>query len=979
MRKLLVLCAILGVGFVSLYAGQRLVPLENFDTGVVSLTSWSNEDINPSSWALVSSTGDGSAYCLKLNGNTWKYQEISPYSLSEVGVIQVKAKTEANGKIQGIGFSDGVHQLFYSFSGSAILNLETWVSVYQGAMSSGVWNSYLLPVASDWRAFFEYIPTLTGIIYVNDMDGVSAKTVYFDAIEDVSSDLPCSPQVNISYSSPAYAKQVGFNFSSEVVDSDSEVFSYFWEFGDGNTSDMPAPFHMFECADAHSYRVCLRVTDDTGRIGYATTTVQVDPGPSTMPVSMNFVGDIMLARDYEQGGGIIPTYGVNAIFAPTKPIYGDAADISVANLEVVLANVGSPHPTKSVVYRGSPQNISGLLYAGIDCVSTANNHVMDYGESALIQMQSMLDSSGILHSGAGSNSYEAYQPAFMNKRGLNIAFLRSSDRTGQYNNAQPFLQAGFNKPGFAYMTPYYLQQQLEAVDGLADLKIVEMHGGSEYSITPGAGYDKSNPYSEDNRDEDYAERSDIPHQWDIDIRHSAVDSGADLVIVHHPHIIQGLEVYNNKLIAHSLGNFAFDLDYPETMPSMILYADAYPDGFRNYRIKPVYIDAYIPKPATGELGLHILDYLAMRSRELDTRLWVDRNAMEARVVMQDEEPAVCDSDSRITARLEVHSGGYNSCAPINLPRMGSISGINSIEPYGNYQVRLGKEFIWFGNFEMEGCGMWIPPAYSVTDSFAGNRSAQINVSGTQTVTSTIPKKTKIYDNSKMFSLHGWVKTENSNGANISLRLYNTRNGGVIATENICTGITGNNDWAFYFKDISLPSNAYYYDIRLSNTGSGGTSTAMFDNVGLIEWTEWTPESELQNIPWPNDYYWMQVQSLEDMKSASIAFVEKSFTESQGNSVQASHKVASIDLYPNPFNPDTTISCSLPNATELEVSIYNIKGQLVRKLAKGNYQAGKHSFIWDSKDSANRQVASGMYFVRVSAGRTSSVKKMVLLK
>ena len=66
--------------------------------------------------------------------------------------------------------------------------------------------------------------------------------------------------------------------------------------------------------------------------------------------------------------------------------------------------------------------------------------------------------------------------------------------------------------------------------------------------------------------------------WDRAIRHFAIDEGADLVIVHHPHIIQGVEVYNNKLIAHSLGNFIFDLNYPETYPSMILNVDVNQNG-----------------------------------------------------------------------------------------------------------------------------------------------------------------------------------------------------------------------------------------------------------------------------------------------------------------------------------------------------------------------------------------------------------------
>ncbi len=964
-----------------LFSAVRLTPLENFDSGSVVLSSWADEDIDPDAWSLDAGTPDASPWCLKITGNTWKYQQITPHAIDSVGVIQLKVKHTNNGKLQGIGFNDGVHQLFYSFSGNAVANIETWVPVYQGANDAGVWNTYQLPLASDWQAFFEYIPVLSGIIYVNDMDGVTNRTVYFDAIEDISSDLPVPPRVTVSAGPPTLGKNVGINFSSTVFDPDSSVFSYAWDFGDSTFSAVDNPYHLYTDAAGHTYTVTLKVTDDTGKSGYASTIVSIDPGPSTMPVSMNFVGDVMLARAYEQAGGIIPTYGVNSIFLPTRAIYGDAAEINVANLEVVLSDVGVPHPTKSVKYRGSPSNISGLVFAGIDVVSTANNHTLDYGLSALQQMSNLLRSNNILFSGSGANSYDAYEPTFVNRRGLNIAFLRNCDRTGQYNNAQPYLQAGYNKPGFAYMTPYYISQQIQAVNDVADLKIVEMHGGSEYSLAPGSGYDKGNPYLEDTQDEDYSDRSDVPHQWDIDIRHGTIDSGADLVIVHHPHIIQGLEVYNNKLIAHSLGNFVFDLDYPETMPSMILYADADFSGFRNYKVKPVFIDGYIPKPATGQLGLYILDYLAQRSRELNTRLWVDRESMEARVLMTDDNPMVRSSAFALNQSLTGHDGSINYTPPIKLARRGSISEISAIEPFDAYELRLGQEKIWYGNFENEGSSFWVPPAYETALAFDGERSAKLSTTGTSTVTSTIPKRTKIYDNTTKFTMHGWIKTENSGGANIIVRYFNARTtGNAISTENVTTSITGNTDWAYYYKELSIPSNAYYYDIRLSNTGNGTAGVAYFDNVGLIEWTPWQASAEYNAVAWPNNYYWMQAKTSGTMKSVTLSGQEKSYEETliRSNSVMVKPK-PSLEISPNPFNPSTTIFCSLPQAAESKIRIYNLKGQHVMELHKGLLEAGKHSFIWNGKDDRNRAVASGIYFVRIEHGSSSVVRKAVLLK
>ena len=107
----------------------------------------------------------------------------------------------------------------------------------------------------------------------------------------------------------------------------------------------------------------------------------------------------------------------------------------------------------------------------------------------MIQTKNILNEAGILHSGAGLNSYDAYLPTFKSVKGQTIAFLSSSDRTGQYNNYQPFLNAGENKSGFAYMTPYYVKKQIESVKDFSDIIILEMHAGSEYSVSQGPDYD----------------------------------------------------------------------------------------------------------------------------------------------------------------------------------------------------------------------------------------------------------------------------------------------------------------------------------------------------------------------------------------------------------------------------------------------------------------------------------------------------------
>ena len=84
-------------------------------------------------------------------------------------------------------------------------------------------------------------------------------------------------------------------------------------------------------------------------------------------------------------------------------------------------------------------------------------------------------------------------------------------------------------------------------------------------------------------------------------------------------------------------------------------------------------------------------------------------------------------------------------------------------------------------------------------------------------------------------------------------------------------------------------------------------------------------------------------------------------------------------YPNPFNPTTTITYSLPEATKMRLDIYNLKGQLVKTLVNDEVSAGLHSVVWNSKDMNNADVASGVYFYRISSPNKTQTRKMLLMK
>ncbi|HQJ96584.1 MAG TPA: FlgD immunoglobulin-like domain containing protein, partial [Candidatus Cloacimonas sp.] len=86
-----------------------------------------------------------------------------------------------------------------------------------------------------------------------------------------------------------------------------------------------------------------------------------------------------------------------------------------------------------------------------------------------------------------------------------------------------------------------------------------------------------------------------------------------------------------------------------------------------------------------------------------------------------------------------------------------------------------------------------------------------------------------------------------------------------------------------------------------------------------------------------------------------------------------------EAYPNPFNPETTISFNLSSPNLTELYIYNQKGQKVKTLFSGNLESGNHKFVWNGQDDNGNSVSSGLYFYRMKSGKYSSTKKMILMK
>ena len=305
------------------------------------------------------------------------------------------------------------------------------------------------------------------------------------------------------------------------------------------------------------------------------------------------VGDVMLARKV---GRAIKTQGPDYPLRVLGPELA-AADITFANLESPIAQSGQPLPGKQICFRAPPVSLESLKAGGFDIVSLANNHAVDYDSPALLETFDRLSEAGIAVIGAGSNISQARQAVILERKGMKIAFLAYSDLADiyfsyKYRRAH---RAQENLPGVAPMILPDMLDDVRAARAQADAVVVSLHWGNEYTEEP------------------------TPQQQEI--AHRLIDFGADLILGHHPHWLQGLEVYQGKLIAYSLGNFVFDQDWSEpTQEGLVLQVQIDPTGLKEARLKPIYINTCQPQWASEAREEKIFNQVIERCRKLNTEV-----------------------------------------------------------------------------------------------------------------------------------------------------------------------------------------------------------------------------------------------------------------------------------------------------------------------------------------------------------------------
>ncbi|MBC8366411.1 CapA family protein [bacterium] len=1015
MRVLRIAAALCLIPTLIFATDPRDTVIEDFEDGEVVLASYPDQDQDPGDWSLITSdTWQGSDYSLRLYGNTWKTQSMAAGLIDEDTVWEVAVYVEdqdpphTSGEMIGFGVSDGVNELLYSFAGSQLPEDPKWWTVYQGDFPEYEWFPYLLPVGEDWMATYGYLPEITSLIYVNDKDSGGGSAVVFDGIRDVTEDLPQAPSVSASYTVTAMKRLGGdrfrasVQFYADVIDPDSESHDFHWDFGDSTSSADQNPSHDFIVEADYDFTVSVLVVDEDAHVGSDTCQVAVEEGESPGAFTINFVGDIMIGRAYENNGGIIDTYGVDAIFEPTYSLLGDAADVSYANLEVPFTDQGSPHPTKSVVFRARRENIVGVANAGIDIVSLGNNHIVDYGTAGMLQTMQLLDQHEIRYSGAGVNDYFANLPTYWTERGVRMAFLGSSNRTGRKWNYQPFLDAGASKSGFAYFLPKNLEKSIEDTLPLADVVIMQTHSGDEYETAPppdafgGAAdlpalIEAQHPHL---NDPDLHFRNE-PTPGERELRQMSLDLGAHVHINHHPHVLQGFEAYEGKLIAHSLGNFIFDLYYPETMPTLVLTLEIDKQGIQGYTFTPAWIDDYITQPATGRLGREIMDLMADYSRPMGALVATFPDDDYARVFVDPTEAQEYVNESSGMLSF-VEEDGVAMSAPFELAGQGSLSKIVALsgEGLGDWEIRFGRELAWHGGFEDDGATFWHTNSDDewIDDSqaYAGQRSLALRRdSGDDINVGSDLEKYLRCDSEKEHSFLGLMRGESAGECKILLRFYQGRNDNYqnyITSTELGAPWSGNFDWSKGWRNLETPGNAAYFDIRAQMDPPGsGEGLSWADELKFVEWDAWIPGSANMEVPHPGNFRFVQVRaSNTSLTSADLNYEEVAYDWASTGTDEAPSAVnILLHPYPNPFNPTTNLTLAAPTGVgkvPAKLEIFDLQGRRLATLFDGELAGGtRRVFTWQGRDQRGRQLASGIYFAKASVGLHTTNAKLVLLK
>ncbi|MBN1612066.1 MAG: CapA family protein [Polyangiaceae bacterium] len=331
--------------------------------------------------------------------------------------------------------------------------------------------------------------------------------------------------------------------------------------------------------------------------------------PSLRPgqQSIVLVGDVM---PWDRAAPYLEQHGAGYPYRSTLPLLRGAG-LAVLNLEGPVAKE-APKAERAFSYRIPPWTLAGMVEAGFDAVSLANNHALDCGPAGLAETLARLAAAKLGVFGAGLDPAEAYSPRVLALGQLRIALIgfvapetmhfdSKAAKTDQGDVAatkalERSLGCKPGRPGVAVLTRERLLQAVEKARTTSDLVVLFVHWGIRYRQPPSA--------------------------YQRELAHAAIDAGVDLVVGHHAHTWQPIERHRNRAIVYGLGNFAFGSKNRRAREGLVVRAIVEGHAVTRLEVYPLYTlnrDArvsYQPKVMAGSWARSLLERLAQASRSL---------------------------------------------------------------------------------------------------------------------------------------------------------------------------------------------------------------------------------------------------------------------------------------------------------------------------------------------------------------------------
>jgi len=537
-----------------------------------------------------------------------------------------------------------------------------------------------------------------------------------------------------------------------------------------------------------------------------------------------FAGDTMLSRRYFEPRAGEPTLVRRAsvlddgkkLLTHVRP-YIELADFASVNMETQLSNEALTNRVPKSVTFYSPAELAELLqWAGFDYVALGNNHLYDYREAGVKSTLEALQATELAYSGAGVNEEEARKPASVDVDGRDHRFLSYVGWPGTF---EPNQVANASKGGAALGNSAVIAEDLGELPA-DSISVLQLHAGLEYAETPAL-----------------SERTTL---------RQAITDGADIAIGHHPHVLQGFEIYRDRLIAYSLGNFLFDQYHYMTQLGMLLYVWMDGDTLHRAEAVPLHVNGYLPTPATGLFRYAVLTRLARLS---DSSVCMHPSGFHAVVDACDGKPltttTVTVDDSVGSTPVHVGSLGASPLRALTIK--------SKDRPY-----RLGFDLLGRGDFEyarLYGAHdrTWIE-ARNASLKTGDNNLLEIRVpAGEQTVRSGMKVFERVFSLSNPATVSGRIKADGHVRVRFLLQrrrptdsLEDALVGGPIRQIGVWEG--SSTDWTDFSLDYNQPRVATH-SVRLlidvvdiSNDKEG--ATVSLDDLAWVQWqTPWLDDNE----------------------------------------------------------------------------------------------------------------------------------------